>query len=214
MLTVFGLGNPGPAYKKTRHNVGFMLLDGIFDGRYIQKATFHQSGLGIFKSFSDSGRKFRRNNGLFVNVVGEISGKRFLFVKPTTFMNESGKAIASLVTRGILKNLAELLVVVDDVDLITGSLRLREKGSAGGHNGLKSIIKHLGSSEFPRLRIGVGPRPGGEEIVEYVLGTFRPEEFEPLEKSLNNASGIVEAWIDGGFESANVLLSQINSNNN
>ena len=212
MLTVVGLGNPGQAYKKTKHNAGFMLLDGIVEGRFIKKAKFSRSGLGIIKNFFGSRGKFRKIAGPFVKIEGVLSGKQFILVKPTTYMNESGKAFSSLITRGIVKNISELLVVVDDVDLVIGRIRLREKGSAGGHNGLKSIINHLGTNEFSRLRIGVGPRPDGSEIVNYVLDTFHHEEYELFEESLRNASEVVEAWISGGYDRAYTIISMIKTN--
>ena len=135
-------------------------------------------------------------------------------VKTTTFMNESGKAVTSLKTRGIIKDHSEFLVVVDDVDLDVGSIRLREKGSAGGHNGLKSIINNLGTDKFLRLRIGVGPRPDGSEIIDYVLSSFRPDESELFEESLLKASGIIEAWITGGYVSAQNKVSRIDAGKN
>ena len=206
MLTVVGLGNPGRAYKKTKHNAGFMLLDGIVDGRFIKSAKFTQSGLDFITRFFTSRRKFERTAGPFVKIEGELSGKQFVLVKPTTYMNESGKAFSSLITKGVVKNLSEFLVVVDDVDCMLGSFRLRKKGSAGGHNGLKSIISHLGTNEFSRLKVGVGPRPKGSEMTNYVLGTFLPEEFELFEKTLGNASEVVAAWIQDGYESAHNII--------
>ena len=216
MLTIVGLGNPGAAYRKTRHNAGFMLLDEIREGRLMSEATFPTAGFGIFRKKTNAFNKFKNVSGSTVYVAneGELSGKRFQLVKPATFMNESGKAFASLITKGIIKDLSDLIVIVDDVDLAVGSLRLREKGSAGGHNGLRSIIKHLGTIEFTRLRIGVGPRPEGNEMIDYVLGTFRPEEYEPFKRSLKDASLVVQAWITGGYEKANNAVSQIKSTNN
>lgn len=197
MLVIVGLGNPGAAYKKTRHNAGFMFLDGILESRFIEGAVFHQTGLDSIRSYFGKRRKFKKTSEPFVNIEGELSGKHFLLVKPTTYINESGKAFASLKTRGIIKDLSGVLVVVDDVDLNVGTIRLRQSGSAGGHKGLKSIINHLGTNEFSRLRIGVGPRPDGSEMVDYVLSTFRPEEFEIFGKSLYTASKVVEEWIKG-----------------
>jgi len=214
LLTVVGMGNPGPAYSKTRHNAGFMLLDGIVEGRFIEGAVFKKSGLDSLKTFFGSRSKFKKTSGPFTNLECELSGNRFLLVKPTTYMNESGKAIASLVTRGIIKDYSELLVIVDDVDLDLGSIRLRPKGSAGGHNGLRSIITHIGTNEFARLKIGVGPRPEGSEMVCYVLSSFIQEEWELLEKSLSQASEVVENWITGGYENPQNIISRINTNKN
>ena len=214
MLTIVGLGNPGSAYKKTRHNAGFMLLDGIVEGRFIGGAVFQKSGLDIVRNFFGSRNKFKKTPGPFVAINGELSGKRFLLVKPTTFMNESGKAVASFITRGIVKDHSEFLVVVDDVDLDVGSIRLREKGSTGGHNGLKSIINNLGTNEFLRLRIGVGPRPDGSEMIDYVLSSLRPEERELFEESLSKASEVIEAWITDGYESAQNKISRLDTGKN
>ena len=202
MLAVVGLGNPGTAYKNSRHNTGFMLVDGIADGYYLRDVIFHQHDRSVVRRFFGLRTKFRKTSTLYLDVEGEVDWKRFLLVKPTTFMNESGRAIAKLLNRGKVRDISEVLVVVDDVDLETGSIRLRTSGSAGGHKGLKSIINHLGTGEFSRLRIGIGPRPNGSDLIEYVLGTFRPEEREILERSLIKASNVVKAWITKGLEEA------------
>lgn len=210
MLTVVGLGNPGAAYRNTRHNAGFMVLDGMAEGRYGERISLRQSGMEAIRTAFGIGERFRKATGPFLKLEGEWEGRTFLMVKPSTFMNESGKAVTSLKTRGLIKDISELLVVTDDVDLELGKLRFREKGSAGGHNGMKSIIQALGTQEFARLRIGVGPRPGGQDMVEYVLGSFRPEEHEPLEKSLHIAAQVIEAWIAGGMSGAQTALSNAN----
>ncbi len=207
MLAVVGLGNPGAAYRNTRHNAGFMVLDGMAEGRYGEGISIRQSGMEAIRSAFGIGDRFRKSSGLLVKLEAEYGGTPFLMVKPAAFMNESGKAVTSLRTRGLVKDISELLVVVDDVDLDLGKIRFREKGSAGGHNGMKSIIEALGTQEFARLRIGVGPRPGGRDMVEYVLGSFRPEEREPLEKSLHIAALVVKAWITGGMSGAQAELS-------
>ena len=209
MLTVVGLGNPGTAYQKTRHNVGFMLLDGIIEGRFIIRVSFPIRGLNLSRRFFGSKLGFKKSNGPFMSIEAEIDGHRFCFVKPTTFMNDSGRALTSLISRGVFRDIAELLIVVDDVDLDLGSVRLRQKGSAGGHKGLKSIIQHLGTEEFARLRIGIGPRPSGSDMIEFVLGTFREEERTVLYTALEKSASIVEAWITGGYEKAHTLVSQM-----
>ena len=198
-----GLGNPGDAYRNTRHNAGFMVLDGMSQGKLGGEAEYRPTARRAGRS-----GVFGKTSGLYLSAEGEISGIPFLLVKPTTFMNESGRAITSLLTRGIVKNNSELLVVVDDVDLEVGRVRMRERGSAGTHNGLKSIFGALGSGDFQRVRIGVGPRPDGAEMVDYVLGTFRPDEYEPLSDSLVLAAKCVEAWVAGGMERARVELSK------
>jgi PTH1 family peptidyl-tRNA hydrolase len=142
-----------------------MVLDGMAEGRYGDGVTMRQSGLDAIRTAFGIGDRFKKATGPLVKLEAEYRGTSFLLVKPTTYMNESGKAVTSLRTRGLVKDLSELLVVVDDVDLELGKLRFREKGSAGGHNGMKSIIGALGSQEFARLRIGVGPRPSGADMV-------------------------------------------------
>ncbi len=201
MLTIIGLGNPTPAYNNTRHNAGYMLLDGIINGKYMTRATFPH------------GTRFRKSSILYSSLEGEVDGTSFVMVKPMTFMNESGKALASLITKGEIRDISELLVIVDDVDLEVGRLRLRRSGSAGGHNGLKSIISHLGTNEFARLRIGAGPRPGGHEMVDYVLGKFRPDEYDLLDKALDRAGETVAAWITESFDKASSIASQITTTN-
>ena len=214
MLTVVGLGNPGSPYAKTRHNTGFMVLDGIAERRFLKEASFGSGAMSRLRDFFGTGRQFRKASGLFRSLEGELYGKRFLLVKPMTYMNDSGRALTSLMTRGIVRDLSDVLVVVDDVDLATGVLRLRDKGSAGGHNGLKSIISTLGTGDFARLRIGVGPRPNGEDMVEYVLNTFRPEEWDSLEESLEKSSEVIESWIIDGYENAQNTVSRLNINTN
>jgi len=184
-----------------------MALDGMAGGKY-GRADFSRGESASSMRAFDLSDRFRMPSVPFVKLEGYFEGTRFLLVKPATFMNESGKALASLRTRGMVKDPSELLVVVDDVDLDLGSLRFREKGSAGGHNGLKSIIGALGTTEFARIRIGVGPRPSGSDMVDYVLGTFRPDEWEFLDKVLNIAVLGVEAWLIGGAEGARREISK------
>jgi PTH1 family peptidyl-tRNA hydrolase len=172
-----------------------MVMDGMSQGKFGGEAVYR-------------GAAFGKKTGLYLSLEGELSGIPFLLVKPTTFMNESGRAVTSLITRGVVKDISELLVVVDDVDLDVGRVRMREKGSAGTHNGLKSIVGSLGSGDFQRIKIGVGPRPDGSEMVDYVLGRFRPDEYEPLSGSLEIAAQCVEAWIAGGMERARIELSR------
>jgi peptidyl-tRNA hydrolase, PTH1 family len=211
VLAVVGLGNPGASYRNTRHNAGFMVLDGIAEGRYGEGFTTRQGGLSALRAAFGIGDRFRKNTGPYVKLEAEYGDRAVLLVKPVTFMNESGKAVTSLRTRGLVKDLSELLVVMDDVDLDIGKIRFREKGSAGGHNGLKSIIDATGSQEFARVRIGVGPRPGGSEMVDYVLGGFRPEERAVLEPVLKATADVVAAWIRGGSQAAAREIDTIQS---
>ena len=209
MLAVVGLGNPGAAYRNTRHNAGFMLLDSMVEGKYEGRISFRRSASETIKNFFGMRISFRKSSGIYSSVEGEIEGNKVLFVKPNTFMNESGKALTSLRTKGVIRDLSELLVVVDDVDLEIGSFRIRSKGSAGGHNGLKSIIASLGTEDFARLRIGVGPRPLGSDMVTYVLEVFRSQEREIIDNTFKKASMCIEAWITGGIENAHAEITNV-----
>lgn len=209
MLAVVGLGNPGAAYRRTRHNAGFMTLDGMIAGRYGTGAvSFHGESDANRRAFDLSGRGGKAT-APFVGLEGRAGTSRCLFVKPATFMNESGRAFSSLRTRGLIGDVSELLVVVDDTELALGRIRFRDKGSSGGHNGLKSIIAAIGTGEFARIRIGVGPRPAGEDLAEYVLGSFRPEEWEVMDKVLHAAALGVEAWLAGGAEGVRKELTNV-----
>jgi peptidyl-tRNA hydrolase, PTH1 family len=210
LLTIVGLGNPGAAYRHTRHNAGYMLLESISEGIYLKDAEFCQSGTDT-QRFLSTGGKFKKTTDLFVGIKGFLAGKDFFLVKPLTYMNESGSAIKSLFSKGIIKDISELLVIFDDVDINLGIVKIREKGSAAGHNGLKSIIDIIGTNEFQRLRIGIGPRPDGSEIVDYVLGKFTKNEYEIFGESLCKSSIVLENWIKDGFTGAQKALSKSTS---
>jgi PTH1 family peptidyl-tRNA hydrolase len=164
---IIGLGNPGRQYEETRHNVGFMLLDQIALAEGV-----------VFKS-----------EPKFQSHIAKL-GDGTILMKPQTFMNLSGRSVRQLL--GFYKWEADrMLVVYDDVALPLGHLRFREKGSAGGHNGIKSIIEHVGGDGFPRLKLGIGAsRPGG--MTGHVLGKFAPEEHEELENMLATAREAVQ----------------------
>jgi len=155
------------------------------------------------------GGPFEESAGPYVRVEGEIGGKRFLLAKPTTYMNESGRAVLHMVCRGVVEDMSEILVVVDDVNIPLGRLRLRERGSSGGQKGLQSIIDRLGTDEFNRLRIGVGPAPAEGDLKDFVLSSPPPREMEILERSLRLASAVVEAWITGGFAEAQTAFLRL-----
>lgn len=175
---VAGLGNPGSRYEATRHNVGFMVLDRLVDG------------------FPDSWKDEKRWETLIIR-HGDIC-----YLKPQTFMNASGKAIAA-VAKFYKIDPAEVLIVYDDADLPLGRLRFRASGSAGGHNGIKSIISCLGGDSFPRLKVGIGRQETqGPGIVGHVLGKFGSEEEETLEKSLQNAVSAIESALTRGLDTA------------
>ena len=176
MKLIVGLGNPGPKYRNTRHNVGFQVLD-LLAARW--------------------GAAFDREKFYGLVAMAGHASENVMLLKPLTYMNRSGASVAEA-TRNKVPDLADLLVVVDDVNLPFGRLRLREGGSAGGHNGLKSIIEQVGSQEFPRLRIGVGVNKAGEGLTDHVLGSFRPEERAELDAIVARAADGVAAFVEGG----------------
>ena len=177
-IVVF-LGNPGPKYAGTRHNVGFMTADKC------EKATGAKISRSRFHALTDQIR---------------VNGEGVLLMKPQTFMNLSGDAVGEAAK--FYKVPAERVIVVsDDVSLPVGKLRIRGKGSAGGHNGLKSIISRLGSDAFPRVKVGVGAPPHPEyEMVDWVLGTFKNQDAEDIEKATEKAWKAVENLICEGVE--------------
>lgn len=173
---IVGLGNPGATYANTRHNVGFMVMD----------ALAREWG-SVWKP--DKARK------------GELaSGPGVLLVKPQTFMNDSGFCVGPLM-RYFKFTPEQVLVVYDDTALPVGALRLRAGGSDGGHNGMKSLIAHLGSDHFPRLRVGIGSH-GVKTLVGHVLGSFSPEEKPLIDAGVKNAVAAVRLLMTNGFQAA------------
>lgn len=181
MWLVAGLGNPGKRYARTRHNVGFEVVDEL-----ARRAA---------ASFRRSWR--------FPGELAEVreDGDRLLLLKPRTYMNRSGQAVGPVLRRKGLA-LAELIVIVDDTELACGAVRLRRRGSAGGHNGLKSVIASLGSDEFIRLRVGVGGRPDDREMVDHVLSGFTPDERDVVDEAVSRAADAVWAVIRDGVDYA------------
>ncbi len=178
---IVGLGNPGLQYANTRHNCGFMVVD-----RLAQRWGIP---LALEKRFQGSyGEGFA------------LGGKRRL-LKPETYMNRSGQSVRAVLDWYKLDP-GSVLVVYDDMDLPLGRLRLRGSGSAGGHNGMKSVIQHLGSETFPRLRLGVGKPKGNQDVVEHVLGGFAPAEQAVLERVLRAAVEAVECCLQEGLMAA------------
>ena len=182
LFLIVGLGNPGREYARTRHNAGFMLAESLAQ-RW--KANWNDE------------RKF---NSRVAKV--DRGGHKLILCEPQTYMNASGGAVGKIAEFYKISP-KQILVLVDDADLPFGQIRLRGKGSSGGHHGLENIEHHLGSQDFPRLRIGIG-RTQNEvrEITNYVLGQFSAGENEPLEKILKRASDQVETWLDEGIEKA------------
>jgi PTH1 family peptidyl-tRNA hydrolase len=184
---IVGLGNPGAKYARTRHNVGFRLVE--------QLAARWRAAWTTEKKFHAS------------VAWSERAGKRTLLAQPQTFMNATGETVGALATYYQLPP-GRLLVAVDDADLPLGEIRLRQRGSSGGHHGLESIEKHLGTQEFARLRIGIGRTADGKrEITDYVLTPFGTGETGLVERVITAAAGQVECWLDAGIEKA---MSQFN----
>ena len=176
---IVGLGNPGKEYAGTRHNIGFELVDAL--------AAAHKIKVEQRVARALVGR-------------GTIAGETVLLVKPQTFMNNSGEAVAALIRREQVP-LENLLVVIDDVHLPVGRLRLRAKGSSGGHNGLKSIAAHLATQEWARLRLGVGEPPPGLQI-DWVLSRYSRTDRKLMDELLIEGIGAAELWLTEGIEAA------------
>ena len=174
MKLVVGLGNPGAKYKGTRHNIGFMTMDEV---AYQEKFDFDKA---LF-------------DAVFAQVT--IGGEKVIFMKPLTFMNLSGEAIRPLMNYFKI-GIEALLVVYDDMDLPVGKIRLRQKGSAGGHNGIKSIISCLGTSEFNRIKVGVGRPKEGRTVVGHVLNRFEKEEEEDIIFAVQKSVDAIRSWIE------------------
>lgn len=178
---VAGLGNPGPRYARTRHNVGFWVIDRIVE----------QEGLGPLRSGHRALYAEWRLPG----------GERALLLQPQTFMNESGRSVAAA-ARWYGTDLHRIIVIYDDLDLPPGRLRLREKGSSGGHRGVQSVIDHLGSQDFPRIRIGIGRPADGRDAADWVLSPFPPGEEPVILAAVERAAEAVGLAIRAGFPAA------------
>lgn len=178
---IVGLGNPGDKYDGTRHNAGFLAVDALADkGR-----------------FSVSRVRFKA-----LTAQAEVGGRGALVMKPTTYMNLSGEAVGEA-ARFYHIPPANVLVISDDVDLPLGKLRIRTGGSAGGHNGLKSIIQHLGTDQFPRIKIGVGGKPHPDyDMADWVLGKLRGEDRKVLDKAAERAAEAVACFLKDGPQKA------------
>ena len=178
---IAGLGNPGAKYEMTRHNAGFLAIDmlAMKQNKEIKRLKFHA-----------------------LTCDAEIEGKKCLLMKPQTFMNNSGEAIGEAAKFYKIAP-QNIIVLSDDISLDVGKIRIRRKGSAGGHNGLKSIIAHLGSEDFPRVKIGVGKKPNAYmDLADWVLGRF-PKELEPqLKEALENADGAISLIVQDKFDRA------------
>lgn len=181
MYMIAGLGNPGEKYRHSRHNAGFDTIDRLAD----------QYGICLREM------KFEALYG-----KGLIEGRQVLLVKPTTYMNDSGRSLQQFVRFYQLDPLEDMLVISDDVTLDCGVIRVRKQGSAGGHNGLKSIIACLGTDRFPRVRVGVGKVPTGGDMIAHVLGRIRPEERENMALGEEHAAEAAVMVMEGKIAEA------------
>lgn len=178
---ICGLGNPGTQYEGTRHNIGFMTIDTLCDKYKLDCKKLR------FKSLTCDAM---------------ISGKRCLIMKPTTFMNNSGEAVTEAMSFYKIPP-ERTIIVFDDISLEPGKLRIRRKGSDGGHNGIKSIIYLSGSDMFPRIKMGVGAKPHPDyNLADWVLGHFRKEQAEALETAMDNAVSSIELMVGGKMNEA------------
>jgi len=180
MYIIAGLGNPGKEYENTRHNAGFSVIDEL--------ANKHNIDI---------------DNSKFKGMLGKgvINGEKVVLVKPLTYMNNSGECIRAVMDY-YKTDIDDFIVVFDDISLDVGKLRVRPKGSAGGHNGIKSIIAHLGSDGFKRVKFGVGNKPSGWDLADWVLGRFNKEDEKTLEDAKKRACEAIETIMAEGTEFA------------
>lgn len=179
MKLIVGLGNPGKEYENTRHNVGFMVMDRLSD--MMNVSIDHEKWKGHYVKF-------------------KYHGEDVILLKPMTYMNNSGESVIQVMNYFKI-DVADLLVIYDDMDMPTGKLRLRESGSAGGHNGVKSIIAHVGTQAFKRIRVGIDKHPR-IQVIDYVLGHFQKDEQPLIDEGVENAVKAVEMFLDKGFTAA------------
>ena len=180
MYIIAGLGNPGKKYENTRHNMGFLAVD-LLAEKY---------GIRIDKI------KFKALVG-----EGRIAGQKVLLVKPQTYMNLSGESVREIADFYKIEP-ENIIIIYDDISLDVGQLRIRKKGSAGGHNGIKNIIAHLGTQEFPRIKVGIGNKPEGWDLADYVLSKYSKAEQEALEEAADGVIGAVKLMLMDDIEAA------------
>lgn len=187
MKLIVGLGNPGPRYERTKHNIGFRVIDAIYTKIQLEQNTESVSG--------------KRVSSICQSLVTQaiLHESSIILAKPMTYMNSSGSAVAALVNRFEVP-LTDICIVYDDIHLDIGTIRIRQKGSAGGQKGMQSIIYHLGTTEFPRLRIGIGEPVG--DLTDYVLSEFSKEEEIEIEETVKRAVEAAETFIRDGILTA------------
>ncbi len=187
MYIIAGLGNPTTQYDHTRHNIGFDTITYLADRYHITLNT----------------KKFQAICG-----TGIIEGQKVLLLKPQTYMNLSGNSIGEAVNFYKLDPATEVIVIYDDIALDPGYIRVRKKGSAGGHNGIKDIIAHLGTQEFQRIRVGVGEKPKDYDLAAYVLGHFTAEDRKKVEEAIAQAADAVELMVQDRTDEAMNLYNK------
>lgn len=181
MYLLVGLGNPGKQYEHTRHNVGFDVMDAIADKYNI--------------SISEKKHKALYGKGM-------IRGQKVVLAKPQTFMNLSGESVAELLRYYKLDPETQMIVIFDDISLAPGAIRVRKKGSAGGHNGIKNIIAMIGNQNFQRIKVGVGEKPKGWDLADHVLGHFEAGDREKVEHAIEDAVAAAELMLQGETDRA------------
>lgn len=187
MYVIVGLGNFGRQYDNTRHNVGFDVIDRLAE----------QENIAVME------KKHKAVIG-----KGLVAGKKCILAKPTTFMNLSGECVRELIDYYKVDETSELIIISDDVSLDVGRLRIRKRGSAGGHNGLKNIIAHLGHDTFVRIKMGVGEKPRGWDLADYVLGHLSEPERKTMEEAAERAADAIRTLITAGADAA---MNEFNS---
>ena len=181
MFVIVGLGNPEKKYEGTRHNIGFAVIDALADKYNISiKDKKHKALCG----------------------TGVIEGVKVMLVKPLTYMNLSGDSVADVMNFYKLDPEEDMLVVYDDISLAPGNIRVRKKGSAGGHNGIKSIIARCGTQDFMRVKVGVGEKPEGWDLADHVLGHFSDEESRQVREAVDDAIGAIVMMSQGDVDQA------------
>lgn len=181
MFIIVGLGNPGKDYQNTRHNIGFDVIDALAES----------AGISVTE---------KKHKALIGK--GVIDGQKVILVKPQTYMNLSGESVRDVIDYYKVDEEQEMIVVSDDISLDVGMLRVRKKGSAGGHNGLKNIIQHLGHDTFMRIKMGVGEKPKGYDLADYVLGHFTKDERKVMDEAAKTATEAVRMMIAGEVDKA------------
>lgn len=181
MYIIVGLGNPGKDYQNTRHNIGFDVIDALAE----------VAGISVIE------KKHKAIIG-----KGVLDGQKVILVKPQTYMNLSGESVRDIIDYYKVDEEQELIVVSDDISLDVGMIRVRKKGSAGGHNGLKNIIQHLGHDTFMRIKMGVGEKPKGYDLADYVLGHFTQSERKVMDEAAKQATEAIRMMMAGEVDKA------------